>query len=613
MFFTASRALLESDSVVVLTIKHTKGLAEVFVGEHLAGRITNEFIPFEAVINDFLGEGQNKISIRFTPFFQQDTNSFAKRYNVLPGEPRVLYRQAQYSFGWDFASPDLTPSFSGFNICVKAAIKPPASYCVITDSIKRDTAFLTLEAGKRKYLFTIPQPILWYPNGIETGAYLYRLPVKTIAPSESEIDTIVFGIRTIKLVRERDTVGESFYFEVNQKPVFAKGANFILLQTETDTNLLLLAKEANMNMLRLWGGSRYADETMLKWCDENGILLWQDFPFACALYPATDDFLEEVKREAKYNLERLMGHPSLALLCGNNEIWEGINHWGWKHQVDDTNIMITNYNRLFKELLPSVIQEVCPEIDYIHSSPLYHGWGNPISMKRGDSHYWGIWHGDSCFETYTRKVGRFMSEYGFASPSITKPEHGSPKIDTMISRMYGGYTSDSDYYAKAHQAAVEAYTIAIEAHRRNKPYCMGSLLWQFNEPKPSLSWACIDGSGQPKPVYYAIKQAFEPLILSVDVFSCEDSVKIYYCNDTEKEYDVQRLNIVLYQEDGTMLWGKTYKNIHISAERSQCVLAVAYSDMKFIHDKPVLVSATIFQPDLNLSATRKTEIGNHKF
>ncbi|MDR1724824.1 MAG: hypothetical protein LBR28_00315 [Bacteroidales bacterium] len=609
--FVADRSMLANKNVF-LTIDRIKGLANIFVNEKHVMRTTNEFIPYSINIKSYLHKGENKINILFDSLFT-DTNDYVARYNLLPNEPRVLYRMAQYNFGWDFAKANLNPEISGLRIVTSNEDNNlPFSYYVTTDTIKYDTAFLTLHTKDKKHHFQVAHPELWYPNGLGKP-YLYNMKV--------DGKDIQFGIRTIRLIQEQDSAGQSFYFEVNGKPMFARGSNWIQLP-ETDTLLLMKVKEANMNMLRIWGGGRYVDEVFLTWCDRNGILVWQDFPFACALYPSDSKFIDEVKNEAEINLNRMKRHPSLALLCGNNENWEGIFNWGWKRQVKDSVLMKENYKKLFMEALPSVVEKVCPDIPYIHTSPL-HGWGRKESLTHGDCHYWGVYHGDSCFETYTRKIGRFMSEYGFQSPfvlsSVFKGQYqmrftsikemyarfqnqpqGFDKIDKMISDLYGGYEGNSDYFFKAHRIVCRAYRIAIEAHRRAKPYCMGSLSWQFNEPAPAFSWACIDGNGTPKPVYYTIKRAFEPVILSIDTYSSEDSVKIYYCNDMDITYNVQNINISFFDENENIIYTKILHNIPFDKNTSHCFVALALKDIPNFNSIKTFMKVSINQDDLQL-------------
>jgi beta-mannosidase len=231
------------------------------------------------------------------------------------------------------------------------------------------------------------------------------------------------GLRTLELIQEKDSIGKSFYFKLNGKPVFMKGANyipqdnFVSRTTQKDyKKMIQLTKDANMNMLRVWGGGVYADDGFYKECDRNGILVWQDFMFACAMYPGDSAFVENVKQEITQQVKRLRNHPCITLWCGNNEIDEGWHNWGWQKQFKytkkDSAKIWNDYQHIFHTIIPEVIKTNNPEITYWPSSPMI-GWGHKESLQQGDSHYWGVWWGNEPFETYNKKVGRFMSEYGF--------------------------------------------------------------------------------------------------------------------------------------------------------------------------------------------------------
>ena len=464
------------------------------------------------------------------------------------------------------------------------------------------------ESGEYCFPFTIENPKLWWPNG-SGEQYLYKSKILIDDVWDSDIR---YGIRTIELVRKKDTlhnpnlrnkktIGESFYFNVNGQPVFCKGANFITGPT-TKTSDIILAQEANMNMLRVWGGANYGDEEFYNLCDEYGIMVWQDFPFACELYPADSSFLANVKEEATQNIQRISGHPSLALYCGNNEIWEGWNNWGWKQIVKDTTKVVEDYNKLFKELLPELVSEYAPTIDYIHSSPLEYGWGHEESRQIGDCHYWGVWWGDSTFETYTRKVPRFMSEFGFqsamnfstaqkycSSPYTKnndafaihqKHDRGFELIDSRVKEWFGDIIeTDEDYITYTNLTAAEGLKLAIEAFRRAKPYCMGILFWQYNELYPCIGWGCIDYSSDVKPTYYTATLSYQPVIFSIDKYSNEDSVFVYACSDIDKEIKLD-YTIKILDNNDSLHYKFIETTTNIPANESKLIASIAYKDIK---------------------------------
>ncbi|MDY4789340.1 MAG: hypothetical protein SO179_02085 [Bacteroidales bacterium] len=598
-FFIESKHLKNRN--IYLYVHKIIGPAKFYLNDILVLETNNGFRTYEVNIHDLLKKGNNKLRVDYTPIYHS-LNYNNNKYNTLASEKRVINRYPQYLFGWDWYPKMLYPSFEHLKIDSREKQNIEIEYNVQTLKIENDTAYMLLNIENDKHYFKIAKPRLWWPNGIgET--YYYHMTTKDVGYNLIDAH-LVFGVRTIELIQEKDSIGQSFYFKINGKPMFVKGANYIQ-QSITDTDEIRLAKKLGINMLRVWGGSDYGDGLLYNECDQLGILVWQDFPFACALYPADSSFLENVKEEAIQNVKRIANHPSLALWCGNNEIWEGWNNWGWKQEVKDTALAIENYNKLFNELLPNIVKEYTPTINYIHTSPL-HGWGEKESLTHGDCHYWGVWWGDSIFETYTRKVPRFMSEYGFQSPptlstledymskpySKENPEfaihqkhpRGFELIDNRVKQWYGDYTTDEDYIFKAGATAQEAYKIAIEAHRRAMPYCMGTMFWQFNEPYPAIGWSCIDYKNNPKPIYYTIKKAYEPIIFSIDKYSNPDSIFIYICNDS---YESSSLDYTIQIKDNNdkIKFSVTPNTISAEKFKSKIIYSIALKDIKDFNPK----------------------------
>lgn len=586
---------------IYLRVENVIGQAKFYLNDKFILETNNGFRSYKVDIRDFLIKGKNKIRVDFTPI-SPSLNYDNNKYNTLASEKRVINRYPQYLFGWDWYPKMLYPSFQYLHLDGTVERNEEVEYNVQTLKIENDTAYMLLNIGEDKHYFQIPNPILWWPNGMG-NAYEYDTGTKEIGYNKID-QYIQFAIRTIELVQEKDSIGQSFYFMINGKPMFVKGANYIQ-ESITDRQEIELAQELGINMLRIWGGSSYGDEEFYNHCDALGILVWQDFPFACALYPADSTFLDNVREEATQNVKRIAKHPSLALWCGNNEIWEGWNNWGWKQEVKDTVKAVENYNKLFNELLPNIVEKYTPTINYIHTSPL-HGWGRKESLTHGDCHYWGVWWADSTFETYTRKVPRFMSEYGFQSPptlstietymskpySKENPEfaihqkhpRGFELIDNRIKEWFGEYTSDEDYIFKAGATAQEAYKIAIEAHRRAMPYCMGTMFWQLNEPYPAIGWSCIDYNNNPKPVYYTIQKAYEPIIFSIDKYSNPDSIFVYICNDT---YESSSLDYTIQIKDNNdnIKFSVTPNTVSAEKFKSKIIYSIALKDIKDFNPK----------------------------
>jgi beta-mannosidase len=418
---------------------------------------------------------------------------------------------------------------------------------------------------------------------------------RIIAKGEKRI-----GLRTIELVQEEDQSGRSFYFRVNGLPVFVKGANYIpqdnfvpRVGDSVYRALLSDAKDAGMNMLRVWGGGIYENDIFYDLCDEMGIMVWQDFMFACSMYPGDRGFLDNVKVEAIQNITRLRHHPSLALWCGNNEIDEGWKNWGWQKQYsyskEDSATVYDAYREIFERILPESVNKYDPGRFYIPTSPLY-GWGRKESMSHGDNHYWGVWWGKEPFEVYEKKVGRFASEYGFQGfPDLstinrfTTPEErvlGSPvmkvhekhpvgfeTIDEYMRRDYRKPKDFESYVMVSQLLQAEGMKIAITAHRRAMPRCMGTLYWQLNDCWPVISWSSRDYYGKKKALHYWLKDLYAPILISPVI---EDGrARIYVVSDLLKD-EKGIIEIRLLGFDGKAIMEKRF-NVNIPSGSSTVV------------------------------------------
>ncbi len=304
-----------------------------------------------------------------------------------------------------YMQPDVTKSRAKLNVQVTVEVATPvegALVQVVDEETHKVLAkqVVKLEVGKQKLdmPFTIRRPKLWWTNGLGE-AHRYHFTTKIIKDDvilDSQSEKI--GVRSIKLIHKPDADGTSFYFELNGHPVFSKGANYIpqdnFLPRVTDAQYketVLAAVQANMNMLRVWGGGIYENDIFYDLCDEYGILVWQDFMFACSLYPTEGALLENARQEAIHNIKRLRNHPSIALWCGNNEMHDAWYTWGWKKGLerkskDIAAVVWKQYTDLFHEVLPEVVTEYAPETVYWLSSP-FSKEGQPSNTTDGDRHY----------------------------------------------------------------------------------------------------------------------------------------------------------------------------------------------------------------------------------
>ena len=640
--FDVEKALLKKE-VIRLHFKYIDTYATILLNGKQVAKTQNAFRTYSFDVKDFLKEGNNELIVRIEPIFQKWQNVNSDDFNILHSEKRAIFRKAAFQFGWDWAPRQLAGEIS---IPIKLSFEDKKEYLrfasVQTEVLSKKKAnmsltlkseFLKEENYKIKIAyktnngkevvkdlgkisknaddlhhlnFEIKKPSLWYPNGYGEPT-LYNATIFLSDKKDNVLDSVKtrFGIRTIELSQKKDKYGSEFCFVVNGKKIFAKGANLVpsAMHKERYEGMaehIDLVRECNMNMLRVWGGGYYVDEEMYEACDENGILIWQDFPFACALYPASEEFLREVELEARENVLRISSHASLAIWCGNNEIWEGWGNWSWDKEVKDTALAVENYNKLFKTLLPEIVKTYSPNAAYTHSSPL-NGWGRKESLIEGDCHYWGVWWGDSTLETYTRKVPRFMSEFGFQSaPNMKtvkkyytlpyakdnsgfaihqKHNRGFELIENRILERYEGYETNEDYIEKTCLVASDAFSIGIEAHLRAMPYCMGSLTWQLNEPYPAIGWSCIDVDYLKKDVYHTIQQSFAPIVVSVDKYSSNDSVFVYIINSSWEDEKVN-LNFKIIDYKNVESYSSSLKNYTIAQMSSNIVFSIAKKDIK---------------------------------
>ncbi|MBM3404662.1 MAG: glycoside hydrolase family 2 protein, partial [Bacteroidetes bacterium] len=564
-----------------------KGLdtyARVYINDSLAVRGANQFLEWFVDCRARLKYGDNTIRIHFLSPDKESERRYNKLRYKLPEGPRVMTRKAAYHFGWDWSPRLLTTGIHkpvelrlwdtlyilGIQYKLTHLNDSIAKFRaeIVINSMAPAQAEFAIEAEGKEVIrrgaelrqgasivivdFQIKNPKLWWSNGLGE-AYLYNFISRVFINTEQKaIHTCRYGIKKLEIVTNKDSIGESFYFKLNGIPVFMKGANYVppdnfmtRVGEETYRRIITDAKKANMNMLRVWGGGNYENDLFYDLCDENGILVWQDFMFANGIYPADKESLNIIRSEIIQQIVRLRNHPCMALWCGNNEFDQGWFNWGWQKQYginkEDSLEMWKGHQKIFSETLPqSVIRYDSARI-YIPTSPR-HGWGRPESLTSGDSHYWGIWWGQEPISNYRKKIGRFMSEYGmqafpniktieafsgpadstFSSPALQqhqKHPKGFEYIKEYMGRDYLLPVKFGDYVYVSQLMQAEAMKTAIEAHRRAMPNCMGSLYWQFNDCWPAISWSSVDYYGRWKASHYFIKKAFNNIILSPDTIN----------------------------------------------------------------------------------------------
>ena len=451
--------------------------------------------------------------------------------------------------------------------------------------LKRGTNRVTVD-------FVLHKPKLWWSNGLGEP-FLYRFRTDIIAGGELlDSKTERVGIRSLKVVHQPDKDGHTFYIELNGRPVFAKGANYIPLDNflprvtpENYKRTILDAAGVNMNMLRVWGGGIYENDVFYDLCDEHGIMIWQDFMFACSMYPAEGALLDNIHQEAVDNVKRLRNHACIALWCGNNECQDAWLGWGWKCEIERQNKEYADkiwaqYRQQYHVTLPGVVREYAPGTFYWPSSPFAFE-GEMSGTTDGDRHYWSVWHGKAPISDYDSEKSRFFSEYGFQSfpefESVKRyapyPEDWDIRSEVMMSHQRGGdhanglietyllneYKKPRDFRAFLYMNHVlqgDAIKTAIESHRRQMPYNMGTLFWQHNDCWPVASWASRDYYGRWKAQHYYVRKAYDDILISPVVEG--DDLKVYAVSDRLENTSGQ-LQLQVCQFDGTVVhhWGKS--------------------------------------------------------
>jgi beta-mannosidase len=554
-------------------------------GEELA-KHENMFVPLEIDVTERLKHGENELIVLFEPAAvvgDQLRNEFLAKEGMKPEtenlNERTFVRKAQYMYGWDWG-PRLVScgiwqpvellefesrivSFSvhqerqadgTFRIRTETAIDGPATF---------KTRFGDHEA-QGDLDIRIDSPKLWWPNSLGE-AHLYEASAEI--PGQKIQKNI--GLRTIELVRENDHFGQSFRFRVNEKDLWSRGANWIpndsfpsKVTREHYQSQIKLCHDLNFNMIRVWGGGLYELDPFYDYCDEFGILVWQDFPYGCCYYPDDEAAKTAARNEAEYQVARLRDRTSLALWCGNNE---NLTMWDQKWGGIEKSPPRYCGEVIFREVLPEVVERISPQIPYIESSPVSY-WppveGGPQANEGGvgDQHYWDVWHGRGDWKYYVESTGRFVSEFGFASSCssaqwqdvLDEVESASRRDATVrwhdktlkpfevFSGMVALHYPDTDpledwvYYSQLNQR--DAFRFGIERFHTSG-FCDGALIWQINDCWPVQSWAVQEYSRSLKPAGFELQRLYAQESLAV--LDPGDGLTCYFCNEEALHARVQ--------------------------------------------------------------------------
>lgn len=649
--FRATGGAPSPDERVLLTFHGLDTYAILYLNGNLLGRSQNMFREAVFDVSNKLEWGkENTLAVRFDPPLSKLNPDDPFRTTWGRNPERVYMRKAQFGYGWDWG-PRL-PTIGIWRPVELKRHKAGALFGVHFTTLRIDTqqkdpfspavpvsalGMVKVEAGRffadeklkvevrlsiagekkpvfeetmqleptpqgmlaAQGYFTVPSPRLWWTHDLGEP-FLYDLRV-TLRRGKEVLDVKEqkVGIRTLTLDQspDPDEPGTRFFrFVLNGQPIFAKGANWIptdsfvgAIPDEQYARLLVLARDCHMNMLRIWGGGIYEHDIFYDLCDRLGILIWQDFMFACAMYPENNQsFIAEVDAEARYQVRRLRSHPSLALWCGNNE-----NQWLHdRNRPEHWQTEKVPGALYYDELLPRVVADLDGATPYWPGSP--YGGSDYNGMEDGDRHNWDVWHGNVpgrkfgdpvlrentpegvSYRQYAGDMGRFISEFGMhASPVFETlrrviPEdqryHHSPSMDhhnkdnpknkgdNLMETVTGLPQTLEEYIDYSMIAQAEGLKFGIEHFRRRKPHCSGALFWQLNDCWPVLSWSLVDYYGFGKAGYFYAARVFAPVLVSFKE-EADGAVSLWVTNDRLEEFQ-DRLKVRAMQFDGKSLWNQ---------------------------------------------------------
>ncbi|MDD6619860.1 MAG: glycoside hydrolase family 2 TIM barrel-domain containing protein [Eubacteriales bacterium] len=573
---------------IYLSCKMLDTLCDIYINERLSGKSDNCFLEYREDVKKYLCVGENRI--RFV--FHSPVKYVKEKYKKCPAPVNsnglngiVHIRKPQCHFGWDWG-PCLPVSGISGNICLEFAetaeingidveqrhsdnrvdLHIDADVKSISDSDYSCEISLyspkgeLIEAVKNASAdFCVENPELWWTRELSGNNVqpLYSVKARIFNSDGKIVDEkeIQIGLRVIELNRENDKYGQNFQFRLNGVPVFIKGANYIppdsfitRFDSKRLNDLINAVQFSNMNMIRVWGGGYYGSDEFYSLCDKRGILVWQDFQFACQAYPFfNDEFLENVKNEVAYNVNRIKNHPSLALWCGNNEIEDM--HMAWVHMTK----YVDYTEKFFYGILEPEIRKNDNQTPYIPGSPIGTSHNKGVhSDNVGDTHLWGVWHGLQPMNFYRKRMTRFCSEFGFESlpdlktiqefaqpadyslssavfKSHQKCANGNDKMIYYIASRFNLPERFKDYIYLSQITQQECIADATEHWRRNKGRCNGAMYWQLNDCWGCCSWSSYDFYGNYKALQYKARHFNAPLSVSIE--DTPDFIKIVAIND----------------------------------------------------------------------------------
>jgi beta-mannosidase len=588
-------------------------VATVTVNEVEVGRTVNMHRGYRFDVGAVLRPGPNSVRVHFASAVRYAAGQ-AEQLGARPHvntDPYNMIRKNASNFGWDWGPRLVTAGIwqpIGLHTWSTARLGAVRPLVTVADGTGRvevhveveradadapltvraalgdDVAEALLAAGATSAVLTltVADPALWWPRGYGEQP-LYPLQVTLSGPEAEALGSWQrrIGFRTVRLDTADDEHGSAFTLIVNDTPVFVRGANWIpddvfLTRVDRDryARRMRQALDAGMNLLRVWGGGRYEAEDFYELADEQGLLVWQDFLFACAAYPEEGVLPAEVEAEAREQVTRLAAHPSLVLWVGNNENFPGWFSWGWQQPLAGR----TWGAGYYLDVLPRIVAELDPTRPYWPGSP-YSGTPDrdPDDFRYGNAHIWDVWNTHD-YTLYREKLPRFAAEFGYQGPPAystlrraisdeplasdspgmavhQKAGDGDRKLRAGLEAHLPDPRDFDDWHYLTQVNQARALQLGIEHFRSLRPLCMGTVVWQLNDCWPVTSWAAVDGDGRRKPLWYALRRAYQERLLTIQP---RDGVPtVVAVNETGQpwrlEADVRRLTVAGELRAGTRI------------------------------------------------------------
>lgn len=645
--FQCDKDLLECEQII-LRFEGLDTIADVLLNDKFLGHTENMHRTWEFSVKDILKEKDNQLRILFYSPTEYIKQAFEKAPTLGTEDAMngfVHIRKAHCMFGWDWGAhlPDAgiwrdvlllgvhTAKFSDVEVlqyhedgAVKLDITTEVDYAPgfldvyekirsintktdIFDPSGQLIKSVSSEYGRDSMSVVIENPQLWWPNGYGKQN-LYTICVSLLNKEGMELDRWEkrIGLRTITMDRTKDQWGERFATCVNGVNIFAMGADYIpedhllgRVTKQTTKTLLEKAVFANFNCIRVWGGGYYPDDWFYDLCDEMGLVVWQDFMFACGVYDLTEEFEENITAEFIDNIKRLRHHASLGLMCGNNEMEQFVAERNWVSKDSE----VRDYIIMYERILPRIMKQYAPQVFYWPASPSSGGsFDHPQDENRGDVHYWEVWHGNKPFSEYRNYHFRYLSEFGFqAFPAkktvetftdderdmnifsyiMEKHQRNGAANGKIMNYMQQTYRYPSSfetviYASQLLQADAIRYGVEHFRRNRNEDRCMGAVYWQFNDCWPVASWSSVDYCQRLKALHYYAKRFFAPVMISCEeegmMTSGQELVRLPF--DVKKAIRLNVANETLADKDILVRWQLRNARAEV-IRKEECIIKVS--------------------------------------